>query len=98
MVIPRRERSERIVIDVRERFRACSRICWELMDGRELNSRVVRYNRFGSVAVMSIKVPDRNPFSAGFQCIERSDGNIAEITETHRSIACGVMPGRPHQA
>src|SRR5437016_2093441 len=95
---PRRKRSDRIVIDVRERFRAGSGICWELMNRGEPNSGMMQYDRFGSVAVMSIKVPDGNAFNAGFQCIERSDGDVAEITETHRSITCGVMPGRPHEA
>src|SRR4029077_2289378 len=69
-----------------------------LMDGRKLNSTIMRYNRFRPVAVMSIKIPNCNAFSAGFQRVERSDGNIAKITETHRAIFSGMMPGRSHQA
>src|SRR5947209_15592487 len=98
MLTPRRERSGRIVVNVRERFRAASGICRELMNRRKLNSAFVRYDRFRSVAVMSIKVPNSNAFSAVFQCVEGRNGDIAKITETHRAIARGMMSGRSHQA
>src|SRR6267378_2607877 len=91
--IPRRERSDLIVVNVRERFRSRPGICRELMDRREPNSLIVGEDRFRSVAVMAVKIPNRNAFRAFFQHIERSNGNVTKITETHGSIGCGVMPG-----
>ena len=62
------------------------------------NSLIVRYNRLGAVPVMAIKIPNGNPPSAIFQSVERRDGNVAEITETHSAISRGVMSRRAHQA
>jgi hypothetical protein len=45
---------------------------------------------------MSIKIPNGDTFRAIFQGIERSDGNVAEITKPHRAIARDVMPRRTH--
>src|SRR6266404_9007052 len=97
MLVARRKRSDRIVVDIRERFRASSWVCRELMNRRKLNPGIVRDDRFRSVAVVPIKIPNGNAFSTVFQCVERSDGNIAKITEPHCAISCGVMPGRSHQ-
>src|SRR5262245_24490401 len=68
------------------------------MNRAKSNSLIVRHDRLGPVPVMSIKIPNGNPFSAVFQCIERSDSNVAEVTETHCLIARGVVSGWTHQA
>ncbi len=59
---------------------------------------MVSYNRFRSVAVVAVKIPNRNAFSVALQRIQRGDSGIAEVTETHRAIARSVMARRPHQA
>ena len=62
-----------------------------------MNALISRHDCFCSIAVMAVKIPDTNPFSAVFQCVESSNGNVAEVTETHRALPCGVMARRPHQ-
>ena len=57
-------RRHRIIIDIRKRFCACSRISRELMNGRERNPRIMRDDRFRAVAVMGIEIPDRDAASA----------------------------------
>src|SRR5213595_2525981 len=47
--------------------------------------------------MMRVKIPDCDTFSAIRQCIERRDGNVVKITESHGAIARGVMSGRAHQ-
>src|SRR5881398_1029491 len=44
-----------------------------------------------------VAIWDFDTFSAIRQCIERSDGNVVKITESHGAIARGVMSGRAHQ-
>ena len=68
------------------------------MNRRKSDSRIVRDDCFRAVAVMRVKIPNRDAFGAIFKRIKRSDGDVAEITKTHRAIARGVMTGRPHQA
>src|SRR5439155_21840139 len=85
-------------MDVRERFCAGSGICRELVHRRKSNSAIVRHDRFGSVAMVPIKIPNGNAFSAAFQCVERSDAHVAEITEDHRAIPRRVMSWRSHKA
>src|SRR6476660_4591997 len=97
-LISRCEWSDRIVMDVRKRSCAGSGIRRELVDRRKSNSAVVGHDCFGSVAVVPIKIPNGNAFSAAFQCVESSDTHIAEITEAHRAIARRVMSRRSHQA
>ena len=70
----------------------------ELMNRCKTNSLIVRYDRLGAVPVMAIKIPNGNPFGAVFQRVERGDGNVAEITETHCAISRGVVSRRAHQA
>ena len=48
--------------------------------------------------MVPIKIPNGNVFSAAFQCVERSDAHVAEITEAHRAIPGRVMSGRSYQA
>jgi hypothetical protein len=67
------------------------------MDRSESNPRIVRDDRFRSVAVVRIDIPDRYALSAVLERIERGDGDIAEVTETHGAIARGVMSGRAHK-
>src|SRR6516162_7881729 len=56
-----------IIIDIRERFRSSPRIRGELMNRRKSNSLIVPYYRLGAIAVMPIKIPNRNTldFSRG---------------------------------
>src|SRR5438067_1074895 len=67
------------------------------MNRGEMNPLISCHDCFCSIAVMAVKIPDTNPFSAVFQHVESSNGNVAEVTETHRTLPCGVMARRPHQ-
>ena len=67
------------------------------MDGGEGDSRIARDNVFGAVAMMSVEIPDGNALSAVLQRILGGDGDVAEITKSHRLVARGVMSRRPHQ-
>src|SRR6266571_5968726 len=55
MLRPRRERSHRIIVDVRKRFRARSRISGKLVNGRKSNSWMIRDYRFRAVAVVCVE-------------------------------------------
>src|SRR5262249_18562499 len=93
-----RERRDGVIVDICKRFRTTPGIRGELMNRAESNSLIMCDDRLGPVPVMSIKIPDANPFGAFFQRVERGDSNVAEITEPHRAISRGVMPRWAHQA
>src|SRR6202011_6406508 len=88
---------DRIIVDVSEGFFAGPGIRRELMDRRKTGPRIVRDDRFGSVAVMRIEIPDCNAFCAVLERVECGDGDVTKITETHCAIARGVMSRRSHQ-
>jgi hypothetical protein len=66
MLGARRVRCHGIIVDVRERFCAGSGVGRKLMNGRKRDSRIVRDNRFRAVAVVGVKIPDRDTFSTIF--------------------------------
>src|SRR6266540_6070673 len=74
-----------------------SGVTWELMDRCKGDPRVVRDNRFGPIAVMRIKIPNRNAFSRVFQGIKGSDGDVVEVTKPHCVISGRVMSRGPHE-
>lgn len=88
----------RKIVDVAGRSRARPWITGKLVDRCEHDSPVVHDDVFRSVAVMRVEIPDRDTFRAVLERIERRDRDVAEVTETHRAFAHGVMTGRPHQA
>ena len=53
---------------------------------------------FRAVAMVRVEIPDGDTFRAILKRIERGNGDVAEIAETHRLVARRVMPGRTHQA
>src|SRR3989442_13580698 len=97
MFFPRRFGRDRIIVDVSKRFRAGSGVGGELMDRCELDPGVVRDNGFSAVPLMRFEIPNRHALSAVLERVKRRDGDIAEVTKTHRAIARGVMSRWPHQ-
>src|SRR5207302_10655901 len=91
MFFPRRFGRDWIIVDVSKRFRTGSGVGGELMDRCELDPGIVRDNGFGPVPVMRIEIPNRHALSAVLERVKRRDGDIAEVTKTHRAIARGVM-------
>jgi hypothetical protein len=69
-----------------------------LVDRGERDTRIVRHDVFRAVAVMSVEIPNRDAFRPIFQGVERSYGDVAEVTKAHGAIARGVMARRSHQA
>src|SRR5216683_3038271 len=69
----------------------------KLMDRCKLDLRVARDNRFCPVAVMRIKIPDGNALRPVRERVEGGDGNVTEITKSHRLIARGMVSWRTHQ-
>jgi len=69
-----------------------------LVNGGESDPRLIRQNSLGPVSVMGIEIPNGDALDAVPQSIERCNRDVIEITKTHRALAGGVMPGRPHQA
>ncbi len=67
------------------------------MDGCKSDPWIVGDNRFRSVAMVRVEVPDRDAFDAAIERGQRRDCNVAEITKTHRAIARGMMSRRSHQ-
>src|SRR2546423_12915407 len=88
----------RKIMDVRERPRSGPRVTGKLMNGGKGDPRIVRHDVLRAVAMMRIEVPDRDPFRAILQRIERCHRDVAEITEAHRAFPHRVMSRRAHQA
>ena len=64
-----------------------------------MNVRLVLNKRLGAVAMVDIPIDDQDPMQAVLVSrIVCGDGNISEEAESHRAIANGVVPGRPHRA
>src|ERR1700736_4079240 len=68
------------------------------MNRRERDSGMVGDDLFGAVAMMRIKIPDGHALSALLERVECRNRGISEVAEAHRSIACGMMSWRSHQA
>src|SRR5256885_13931519 len=73
------------------------RIGRKLMNRREVEPWVMRNNILGPVAVMGVKVPDCNALETAIEGGKGCDGDVAEVTETHRTIPHRVMAWRPHE-
>ena len=88
MVCARGKWRDRKIVNVCERTLPSSRISRET-DGLDANAicGLLRHDRFGAVAVVRIEIPDRDALCAIFERVERGDGDIAEITKSHRAIA-----------
>src|SRR5713101_8086927 len=67
------------------------------MNRGEHDFRITRDDFLGAIAMMRIEIPNRDPIRSVFQRIERGNCDVAEITKTHREVACGVMNGRAHE-
>ena len=75
-----------------------TRIARILVNRRKENMVVALENRLGAIAVMGIEIPDRDFVGPKIFLGEQgSDGDLVQVTETHRLRARGVVPGRPHQ-
>src|SRR5215211_6280777 len=79
-------------------MRARSGIAGKLVNGGERNSRMPRDDGFRAVAVVRVEIPDGDLLDSLRERIERRDRDAAEVTETHRLRARGMMTRRPHEA
>ena len=68
------------------------------MDRCKSNPLIVSDNRLGPVAVVPVKIPNRNALDAVFQRVQRGDSDVAEVTKTHCAVSRGMMSRRPHEA
>ena len=59
---------------------------------------VTKNDRFSAVAMVRIKVPDRDPFTTNGKSVMRSDRNRVQITKSHRLRWSRVMARRTNQS
>src|SRR6478672_3566395 len=113
MVGARRVRGDRKVQNIGKRFCSCAWPARVLVNRGEHNSFIVRYQCLGAVAMMRVKVPDRDPPNLlcrrgrwprsrvsdanASKSIQGGHCNVAEITKPHRAITRGMVTGRSHQ-
>src|SRR5262245_52409654 len=97
MVISRRSRTEWIIRHICKGCCARSGVTRKLMDGCEGDLRVMRDDRLGPVAVVRVKIPNRDALGGVFQKIKSGDGDAVEVTKSHRSIPGGMMSRRSHE-
>ena len=67
------------------------------MHGREGNLPVRPHDFFRAIAVMSVDIPNGDARRASRKRVESCDGDMVEITKTHRALARGVVAWRPHE-
>ena len=68
------------------------------MNRCEAEPGIMRDDILRPVPVMGVKVPNGNALDTTVEGGKGRDSDVAEITETHRSIPRRVMPGRSHEA
>src|ERR1700730_1961719 len=90
-------RWDRQGVDVPLRNSTGARIAGILMNRRKAYSIVSGDDLFGPVAMMSVKIPDGNPFASCFQRMMCSNRQRIQITKAHGTVWSRMMPGRPHQ-
>src|SRR3954467_375459 len=95
---PRCARPNRIVVNVVEGARSSPRPAGILMDRSEPDARIAGNNRLCAVTVMRIEIPDRDPFNAVRQRVERCHRDVVEVAKPHRALAHCVMAWRAHEA
>src|SRR5439155_1236803 len=80
-----------------------------LVNRREHDLFIIRYQCLGAIAMVCVEIPNRHPLNLPFyrgpwprpgvgdagysESIKRRDRNVAEVTKPHRAIAQGMMTG-----
>ena len=78
---------------------AMARVEGMLETGAEQDPLVTLKDVLGAVAVVDIKVDDRDPFQAMFSHgMGGTDGDVVEEAKAHGTFALGMVPGRTHAA
>src|SRR6184192_367958 len=109
MLAARRVRGDREVQNIGKRFCSCAWPPRVLVNRGEDNSFIVRYQCLGAVAMMRVKVPDRDPpnllrrrsrwprsgigDAKSSKSIQCGHCNVAEITKPHRAFSLMRPPG-----
>src|SRR5208282_5835840 len=88
---------DRPIEDIPSRYCTGTWIAGILVDRSKPDPPVTKNDLFSAVAVVRIKVPDRNAFATDGQRVVGSDGNRVQIAEAHRLGRSRVMAGRAHQ-
>ena len=68
------------------------------MDGEEGDPGLIEQNGFRAIAVMHVEIKNGNALGTGRQSFPCGNGNVVQITKTHRLFAGGVVAGRTHEA
>src|SRR5438132_1751569 len=113
MVAARRVRCDRKIQNTYEGFCSRARPARVLVNRREHDLFIIRYQCLGAIAMVCVEIPNRHPLNLPFyrgpwprpgvgdagysESIKRRDRNVAEVTKPHRAIAQGMVTGRPHQ-
>src|SRR6266576_297380 len=91
-------RRDRIVETILANVSAASTwVAGKLMDGKEGGAGFVKQDRFRAIAMMHVKIVNRDSFGARSERFQHGDRSIAQITKTHCSLARSVMTGWAHQ-
>ena len=95
---PRRFRRHGEIVNVLERLRPGAGIAGMLMDRGKNNLLVTAEDGFSAVPVMRVEIPNGDTLTPTRERIQRGDGDVIEITKSHRLRPRRVMAGRTHQA
>src|SRR6266853_6590404 len=88
MVAARRVRGDRKIQYIGERFCSCARPARILVNRGEHNSFIVRHQCLGAVAMMRVKVPDRDPLNLPCRGGRWPRSRVSDANST-KSIQCG---------
>src|SRR5437773_12388596 len=113
MVAARRVRRDRKIQNIGEGFCSRARPARVLVNRREHDLFIIRYQCLGAIAMVRVEIPNRHPLNLPYyrgrwrwpglsdtgysESIQRRHRNVAEVTKPHRAIAQGMVTGRPHQ-
>ncbi len=67
------------------------------MHGSECDLRMLGDDLFRAISMMRIEIPDRDAGNAVVERVQSSQGDVAEVTESHRAVSHCVVTRRPHQ-
>ena len=92
----RRREHREIVAVVPDVPRAGAGVAGELVNGQEGRTGLLQENRLGPIAVMHVKIKDRDAFGPSGHCFEGGNRDVVQVTEAHRPVARRVVPRRAH--
>src|ERR1700756_5542820 len=89
-----RQRRNRPIENVLKRMSPRPWIARILVNGRKQDAFVSRNDRFGTIAVMGVKVPDGDTLAPVTKGVQGCNRNRVQVTKAHSLSSFGMMPWR----